>query len=154
MLCGSNGDRRISGDLENEGIDNVSLALLAQAGGGRAFVRDDTRGLAEVFRSAVVQKYRWYQASYRVDSVWHRRGFDVRLERTGAIKAGSGLAMRPSAWLDAPSHGGDLVGAATPVRTGTALLMPLLGLLLALGFLGPAWFNARRAVFRRVRRKE
>ena len=44
-LCGRNLSRRIDGDLEDDGIDNVSLEWIANVGGGQTFVSKSQKEL-------------------------------------------------------------------------------------------------------------
>lgn len=154
-LCGPYADYPIDPNLEQAGIDHVSLRWLAEAGGGIAFTRRDPQGLAEVFQRAASARYRWYELRYRVpDSFHHRYGFDVRVSLRGLARAWSELTILPSAWLDAPTADrspGDRWTTPSSMRQTVVLVVPILGLLLVLGHLGPAWFNARRAILRRAR---
>jgi hypothetical protein len=155
-LCKSYGEDTINGDLELRGIDNPSLAWLADAGGGETFVSNNHKGLAEVFLKAAAQKYKWYTVKYRIDNFYQRRTFDVRLRLKAYAQAESKVVIHPSAWMDAPSGvipDGENWFVATPLRRSLVPVMSILGLLTFLSFIGPASFNARRALFRRVRRK-
>ena len=154
-LCGPYADYPIDPNLEDAGIDHVSLRWLAEAGGGIAFTRRDPRGLAEVFQRAASTRYRWYELRYRVpDSFHHRYAFDVRVSLRGLARAWSELTILPGAWLDAPTGRrapGERWTSPSPLRETFVLVVPVVGVLLVLGHLGPAWFNARRAIFRRSR---
>ncbi len=155
-LCNQYVDRRIDRDLELAGIDHVSLQWIAEAGGGLPFVRKDSKGLAEVFRAAAAERYRWYTLYYRVpDSFYHRMTFETRL--TYAEKAVTGVKFRPSGWLDGPTGTrapGDRGITPTPLRQSVAVVLCTLSALVLLTFAGPALFNARRAVFRRIRPRQ
>jgi len=157
-LCGKYGDQRIDGHLEDYGIDDVSLEWIAEAGGGSSFVRKEPNGLAEVFQKAAAVRYRWYELRYRVPhSFFHRMSYEVRLSLSSFARAQTTVEIHPSAWMDAPGGvmvGGDGWTTKTPFRSTFALFMPILGLLVVLTFLGPAWFNARRAIFRRARNRK
>jgi hypothetical protein len=151
-LCGEYANERINGGLENKGIDNVSLELIARKGGGKSFVHNDASGLAGIFADTVIQRYNWWTVGYRVDSGWHRKSFKVELVRKGDISAAAWIHIKPNPWMDAPPpEFGDTntTSAGDPVATIAAFALPVLGLFLVLGFAGPALFNARRAVFRR-----
>ncbi len=154
-LCGKYVDYPIDGGLEDHGIDDVSLRWIAEAGNGLSFVRRDPRGLAEVFQKATAARYRWYELRYKVpDSFWHRTSFDVKLRLQSNARAETTVKIHPSAWMDAPSgykEKGERWTRMTPFRSTVALFMPVFGLLVFLTFVGPAWFNARRAMFRRAR---
>ncbi|MBN2798493.1 MAG: VWA domain-containing protein [Deltaproteobacteria bacterium] len=154
-LCGPHGDRRINNDLENYGIDNVSLTWLAEEGGGSSFVKSRPKGLAEVFQAAAAERYRWYTARYRLDGFYHRQSYFVRISLLAYAVASSTVDIHPSGWLDAPSGEVAADQWTRPGSMGRALafLMPLLGGLLLLSYLGPAVFNARRAIFRRARKR-
>lgn len=154
-LCGRFEDVRIDGGLEDQGIDHVSMQWLAEAGGGRSFVKSKPKGLAEVFEAASATRYRWYELWYRVpDSFYHRKSFDIEVQLQAYDRALSKLTVHPSPWVDAPTASHAL-GARwhTPTRFAHTLtvLMPILGLLVLASFVGPAAFNARRAIFRRAR---
>lgn len=155
-LCGQYADRRIDRDLELVGIDHVSLQWIAEAGGGLPFVRKDSKGLADVFRQAAAERYRWYTLYYRVpDNFYHRMTFETRL--TYGEKAVTAVKIHPSAWLDAPTatrEAGARWTTPTPLRHSVAVVLWILSALVLLAFVGPAAFNARRAVFRRIRPRQ
>jgi hypothetical protein len=152
-LCGKYGDYVIDRGLELEGIDHVSLDWIAEAGGGVGFMRDDSGGLAEVFKQAAAIRYRWYTIHYRVpDNFYHRQSFEARL--TYGARAETNVTIHPSPFLDAPT--GERVGAdrwvtPRPLRDSLAVLLGTLSCLVLGAYLGPAAFNARRAIFRRMR---
>lgn len=154
-LCGRYADYKIDPDLETAGIDHVSLQWLAEAGGGLAFTRRDPRGLAEVFQKAASARYRWYQLKYRLaDNFHHRRAFRVRVALDSVARAYTELSLLPSPWMDAPPgrrEAGAVWTTPTSLWSSLVLVMPVLGALVFLAFLGPAWFNARRAIFRRAK---
>ena len=62
-LCGAYGDYLIDAGgqkgLEDYGIDHISLAWMAEVGGGRSFVKRDPRGLADVFKETSAVRHRW-----------------------------------------------------------------------------------------------
>lgn len=154
-LCGRFADYRIDPDLEDVGIDHVSMQWIAEAGGGKSFVKDRAKGLAEVFASAAATRYRWYEVWYRVpDNFHHRKSFNVELQLLQGERALSTVRIHPGGWLDAPT-GTRRPGAAwhstTPFLSSLTVLMPALGVIVLAHYLGPALFNARRAVFRRAR---
>jgi hypothetical protein len=157
-LCDSFGDRRIDGDLETQGIDHVSLAWLAQAGDGKSYVRRKARTLAKVFADTAAKRYRWFQVRYRAPHpIWHRQAFDVSLRLQRGYQAQSTVTILPNPWLDAPSAtapGEERWMRLTPLRHAFSVLLPLLGGFIFFSFLGAAFFNASRALFRRVRPRD
>ena len=153
-LCGKYADQRIDGHLEDYGIDHVSLSWIAEAGGGVSFVKQDSKGLAETFGQTSRKRYRWYELHYRVDSFYHRQSFETKLRLSDVARGETSVRIYPSPWLDAPGgvrDRGERWVTATSFRRSLAFLMPLLGFLVLLTYVGPAFFNARRAVFRRAR---
>lgn len=154
-LCGQYADYRIDPSLEDAGIDHISLAWIAEAGGGVSFVKRDSRGLAETFQSAVKERYRWYEVRYRVpDPFHHRKSFDVRVRLQNLARAETTFKVYPSPWLDAPSGtraAGEQWTRPTSVARSVLVVLPILGVMVFLFYVGPAFFNARRALFRRAR---
>lgn len=154
-LCGKrHRERRIDGDLERYGIDNASLEFIANRGGGFSYVKRDIDGLAEAFQAAAAQRYSWFEVRYRVDPHYLRRSFETRLRLLSFANAEASLRIHPSAWLDAPPgltlDDGRVV--AQPYRHTATVLMPVLGLLISLGFVGAVGFNTQRILFGRARR--
>ena len=154
-LCGRrNVNRRIDGDLEKRGIDNASLEWIAKVGGGASYVRQDRDGLGEAFRGAAAERYHWFEARYRIHPHYLRRSFRTTLRLISFATAEASVEIFPSAWLDAPpgekGEGGWTV--QRPYRFIMVLLLPAFGVLLLLSFMGAAVFNAKRAMFMRVRR--
>jgi hypothetical protein len=156
-LCGEFADQQISGNLEELGIDNASLMWLADAGGGDSFIKNNHKGLADVFLTAAAQRYKWYTARYGIDSFYQRRSFDTRLRLQTFAKAQTIVWFRPSSWIDAPTPtlvpGSRWATAPAPFARTLVPVLTIFGALLFIRFLGPASQNARRAIFRRVRRK-
>lgn len=154
-LCGGYGDYPIDPSLEDAGIDHVSMQWIAEAGGGYSFVKRKPKGLADVFEAASATRYRWYELWYRVsDNLWHRRSFEVEIQLKSRERALTRFTVLPSPWLDGPTGRhelGESWHTPTPFRHTFAVLVPGLGVLLFLQFLGPAFFNARRAILRRAR---
>jgi hypothetical protein len=154
-LCGNYADYRIDPDLEDVGIDHVSLQYLAEAGGGTSFVKSQAKGLAEALAAQSATRYRWYEVWYRVpDAFYHRKSFDVELQLTTYDRAMTKVTLHPNAWLDAPTatHVEDRRWhLPRPFLASLAVLMPALGLITLLLYVGPALFNTRRAIFRRAR---
>lgn len=158
-LCGRYADSLIDNPtgtgLEDLGIDHVSLAWLAEAGGGVSFVKRDAKGLAQVFLEAAAKRYEWFELKYRVsDSIYHRKSFETEIRMQQPYVASTIVELFPSPWLDAPTarvvDGEEWVVRSSLLRTLT-ILMPVLGLLVFLNYVPAALFNARRAVLRRAR---
>ncbi|NOY27639.1 MAG: VWA domain-containing protein [Oligoflexia bacterium] len=154
-LCGRRyKDRRIDGDLELNKIDNASLNFIAERGGGFAYVKTDRDGLADAFRAAAAQRYTWFEVRYEVDPHHLRRSFETRLRLMSYADAEASVRIYPSAWLDAPPGIREADGRVDPqsYRHTAVVLMPLLGGLLSLGFVGAVLFNSGRILFGRSRR--
>jgi hypothetical protein len=154
-LCGRYADQRIDRHLEIYGIDHISLAWIAEAAGGVSFVKRDASGLADTFKHAARDRYRWYELRYRVrDSFHHRRSFDTKLRLLSLARAETTVRVHPSGWLDGPPAvraPGASWASTVPFGLSLGLLLPILGVLISLMYAGPAFFNARRALFRRAR---
>lgn len=156
VLCGAKyKDQRIDGNLEERGIDKVSLDLIARAGGGTSYVRRGKDGLGEAFRKTAALRYRWFEVRYRTDAHYLRRMFTTQLELTGIATAGASIDIHPSAWLDAPPGVADSDGwhLEQTYRHSLTRLMPALGLLVMLSFMGAAFFNIGRLFKGRLRPK-
>ncbi|MCO4747505.1 MAG: VWA domain-containing protein [Proteobacteria bacterium] len=154
VLCGQYADSMINGSLERIGIDNASLSWMALAGGGESFVKNNDRGLAEVFKAAAAVRYGWFQLRYKVDGFHHRRSFETKVKLLAFARSGATTTFHPSAWLDGPSVVAEDARWRTPLGAGATMgpLMTVLGMLVLLHFMGPAGFNARRAMFRRAKK--
>jgi hypothetical protein len=156
-LCGKRfRDRRIDGDLENRGIDNASLEWIARIGGGASYVRQDQQGLGEAFKGAAAERYTWFESRYRIDPFYLRRKFKTTLRLVSFATAEASVVIHPNAWLDAPPGMRDERGwtIQRPYTFMLVVLVPAFGLLLWLSYLGGAVFNAKRAMFMRVRRPQ
>jgi len=154
-LCGRRfRDSRIDGQLELLGIDNASLEFIADRGGGFSYVRQGVDGLAEAFQSAAAQRYGWFEVRYHVDPHYLRRSFETRLRLMSYANAEASVRIYPSAWLDAPPGRTEADGrvVSQPFSHTATVLMPVMGLLVALGFVGAVGFNTRRILFGRARR--
>jgi hypothetical protein len=152
-LCGrGNAVRRVDGDLENRGVDNAALEWIAVQGDGESFVSRDVDGLATAFKAAAPRAYRWFEARYTVDPLFLRRSFDATVRLEAMAKTEATIRLHPSGWLDAPPGTVGPDGRVKPVSFAAtaALVMPVLGSLVALHYLPPALFNVRRALFSRV----
>jgi hypothetical protein len=149
-LCKKQQSRRIDGDLEKFGIDNASLMWIAHTGGGESYVRTEKKGLGEAFASAAAQRYNWFEVRYRMDPLHMRRSFETMVKLTSYAGAEAKITFHPSGWFDPPSArtGPDGWAVPTPLRASLALLLPILGGLLSIMFLGAASYNMRRAIFR------
>lgn len=156
LLCGDLKHNRIDSGLDQSHIDNVSLQWLASAGGGKSFIRADHRKLKEVFAETAPTRYKWYKVKYRVDPQYHRSSFTSTIELKQFVSARASTTFHPSAWFDAPSglpaDDGDQWVEPGDIRRATAFTVPVLGVFILLTFFGPAFFNARRAVFRGSRK--
>ncbi len=154
-LCHGFGDYLINGGVEMKGVDNTALSWIARTGGGAAFISRTTEGLAEAFKSAAAVRYRWFEARYKIDPFFLRRSFETKLRLSTLLRSEAAIKIHPSGWLDAPPGVPGPQGwtEAAPLRATTTLVLPVLGLLAALGYLPAAWFNVRRALFSRVARK-
>jgi len=129
---------------------------MADVGGGTSFVKRNHKGLAQVFQAAAAERYEWYSVRYRVDGFYHRQAYESRINLLSYAYASTTIKVHPSGWLDAPSprrQGTETFSSPTPFRASVAFLMPILGVLVLITYLGPALFNARRAIFRRARNK-
>jgi hypothetical protein len=160
LLCSNDNteypNQIINGDLELQGIDNQSLYYIAQAGNGESYVRRDAKGLAEVFIKTAAKKYEWYTIFSEQDPYFHRRSFDARVRLKGGTQGEATVHFYPSPWLDAPT--GTIPEeerwfVSTPFRAALGPLLMMLGALSTLRFVGPAWFNTKRALFRRPKDK-
>ncbi|HJN75115.1 MAG TPA: vWA domain-containing protein [Myxococcota bacterium] len=151
-VCGKFAKRKIDGDLERFAIDNASLVWIARQGGGSAYTRRDSRGLGEAFRDAAAVRYDWFEVRYQLDVAYLRRSFDTKIRLKDFSQAESAITLYPSAWFDGPPAEIDSEGWAQPVpfRQSAAFMMPSLGLLVGLSFLGAALYNIRRVAFGRV----
>jgi len=156
-LCGRNRvNRRISGDLELEGIDDISLRWIADRGQGKAMITRTQDKLAEGFKAAAQRRYEWFEVRYRVDPKEMRRRFKVKMRLPSQTVAEAQVEIWPHAWLDGPpgETWNDGWRDVSPFRHTFTVLMPILGLLIGLSQLGAALFNTRRALFGRVRRRK
>ncbi len=156
QLCGKFINRPIDGDLERYGIDNASMAWIADVGGGFDFVKNTKEGLGEAFQAAAAKRYTWFEVRYRVDPFYLRRAFRSRMRLLTFASAESSVMVYPSAWLDAPPGVEGEDGWHEPrtyLHTATVAI-PALGAVLAVTYLTAAWFNSRRALLRRGRRRK
>ncbi len=153
-LCRSYAKDTIDGDLERRGIDNPSLMWLSEWGGGESFVKNNHKGLSDVFLKAASQNYKWYTVRYEIDSYYMRRSFDSKVRLLAYAQGESSIRFLPSPWLDAPPSEippGERWTAPVPFSKSISLTLIVLGLLSLMALFGPAMFNIRRALFRRPR---
>ncbi len=154
QLCGKRfAYMTIDGNLERYGIDNASLAIIADAGGGTSYVKETKDGLAEAFRAAAPMRYRWFELRYRTDPFYLRRKFKTGIKLTSFATAEASVELFPSAWLDGPPgvEGEDGWTKSQSYLHTTVVVMPVLGLLVALSYVGAVVFNTRRVLFGRTR---
>ena len=169
QLCGGDGDLPINNGLEKKFIDGVSLRRMAYLGGGKAFLGSDPSRLRSHFKKTAPPRYRWYTYRYRLPPSSLRSRFSTTVRLKTSVNAQSTMTWFPSPWLDAPpgeallafgdsaaTSNGQPADPATPgpaaLRYATSLLLLILGILMCISFLGPAWFNGRRAVMRRSKK--
>lgn len=153
-LCGQKyKGERIDGYLETLGIDNASLAWIAEVGGGASFVKQKANGLGVAFQAAAAEQYEWFEVRYRLDPFYLRRSFETTLRLAAFAEAEASIELHPSAWLDGPpgERAEDGWTRQSSLAHTVGLVLPLLGLLVASSFLSPAWLNARRIVLGRLR---
>lgn len=152
-LCRGLADVRIDGELERAGVDNIALRRISQVGGGATYIRRDARGLADAFKAAAATRYEWFEARYQVDPFHLRREFDTRIRVLTAGQPEATISFRPSGWFDGPPGvpGGEGWTRPASVLAVTAYALPLLGLLVVLGYLPAAVVNAARHLRGRVR---
>jgi hypothetical protein len=154
-ICGAkNIDKRIDGDLERKGIDNASLEWIARRAGGTAYVRQDKAGLGEAFQGAAAERYGWFEVRYSTHPFWLRRKFNTRLRLVNFATAEASVNFYPSAWLDAPPGRLDNNGwtEPRPYHFTAVVLLPFLGLMICMSFMGATLFNTRRVLLGRLRR--
>jgi hypothetical protein len=153
-LCGSYQRKRIDGDIERLGIDNASLAWIAEAGGGSSFVSNSEKGLADAFRRAAAVRYSWFEVRYDHDPLYMRRRFKTTLQLSGQYSVRSWVKITPSSWFDGPPGVTDATGWTRPrsfIYT-LAIFVPLLSLFLVLSYWGVVGLNIRRGLLGRIRR--
>ena len=152
-LCGKFRNVRIDGDLENRGIDNVSLEWIAKVGGGQSFVSKNKKGLANAFVQAAALRYKWFELRYKVSPTWLRETFVSKIQIKTLASATSEITIYPHAWLDAPNGKLREDGWTDPRQPyySSVLFTNVVGGLLLLSILGAAFFNIRRNVMGRLR---
>jgi hypothetical protein len=153
-LCRTLAGERIDGGVETRGVDNEALARIARVGGGGSYVRRDTDGLAEAFKAAAAMRYEWFELRYQVDPFYLRRTFVTKVRLLSLFGMEASMRIHPSGWLDGPPGIVDEEGWARPApfRHSLRLLLPALAILVILGYLPAALYNARRPFRARIRR--
>ena len=161
LLCGEDADRRIDGALEREGIDNVSLQLLAKEGGGGVYVGQDARDLAGFLAGRVRRLHRWFEVYARLDGAARpefrqrfRRPMDLVLDLRRPLRAEAHWTFFPHPWFDAAPAAvldQDPWSRRGSVWRATSLVVAWLGALWTLVAVALGLFHARRAVLRRPR---
>lgn len=155
-LCRGQAGQIIDAGVELRGVDNAALSWIARTGGGSSFVSRTTAGLADAFKAAAAMRYGWFEARYQVDPFFLRRDFETKLRLVNLFRTEATMRFHPNGWLDAPPGAPDEKGWAQPAswwRT-TGVVLPVVGALIALGYLPAAWVNVTRALFGRLRRRK
>jgi hypothetical protein len=153
VLCGKYRNIQIDGDLENRGIDNVSLEWIAKVGGGQSFVSKDEKGLANAFIQAASLRYKWFELRYKVSPTWLRETFVSKIQIKTLASSTSEITIYPHAWIDGPTGKIREDGWTDPRKSyhASVLFMNIIGLFLLLSILGAAFFNIRRNLMGRLR---
>jgi hypothetical protein len=155
-LCGDKAAQRIDGVLDRDGIDNVSLSYIADAGGGDVYVGEDPGAVARFIANAGAMMYEWYELRVRLDEKDQQR-FRQRLPMQLNIRFPRQLETRlsffPGPYLDAPSAEPGPDGFARPstVAQATADLLLGLGATFLMFAMGIGGYHLRRAVIRMAR---
>jgi hypothetical protein len=157
-VCGDAVDTRIDGTLDARGIDNVSLAYMAEAGGGRTYAGTDSRALARFLADAGTRLYRWYEVRARLEEGEQQRfrtRIPLRLNVRFPRQVESRFVLFPNPYVDgppgSPGAGGGFAGPGD-LRQTTAELVLGLGATFALFVLAIGGYHLRRAVIRMARR--
>lgn len=159
-LCGDYPDQGIDsswgeGALERF-VDNPSLEFIVDAIGGEKPVFNSSEdAIAEMFLKAASKTYSWYELRYEVDPLHMRHSFETRVIVDAAARGESTVTFVGSPWVDAPSGAPskeDLTFLRSPFLRSLAVVGTLLGLMVTGLYVGPALFNARRALLRRARK--
>lgn len=153
MLCRNLADQLIDGGVERNGVDNEALARIAEVGGGKPYVSQDTDGLAEAFKAAAAMRYRWFEMRYQLDPSFLRRAFLTRIKLVSLYGMEASIRIHPNAWIDAPPGvvGEDGWARPAPFRVTLRFMLPLIAGLITLGYLPAALYNARRPFRGRAR---
>ncbi len=159
LLCGADAGQRIDGALEKRGIDNASLSMLADAGGGRTYVGEDVRDLATFLAGSVTRLHKWFEVYIRLDAERHqefrqrfRAPMPLLLQASGPQRVESRLTFYPHPWIDEP-RAALAPGApwSSRGRVGAVLgwVVLAIGAHLLIVALGVAWRHGARAIGRR-----
>ena len=126
---------------------------MADVAAARSYVKQRRDGLGDAFRAAAAKRYSWFEVRYRVDPFYLRRAFTSRLRLRAGATAEASVKIHPSGWLDAPPGRIGEDGWVVHQSFGQAavVLIPVMSVLVGLGFLAPILYNVRRAVFGRAR---
>ena len=163
-LCSKFQNETINANLENKGIDNVSLEWLAKVGGGKSFVTNRSSLLGRAFQQVATLKYHWFELRYKINPQLLRQSFFSRIKLTGQGVESSKIQIHPHGWLDAPTgtesdltcdnNGENCTTWTRPTSYLHVLtiLFPLLGILLFLSILNAGLYNIRRVLTGRLRR--
>ena len=145
QLCGADVGRVIDGDLEDDGIDNPTLAYLARAGGGETVVTEDPLALARFLLRAGAPRHRWYEVRASLPeglAALFRTRIPMRVDVRGVEASHAELVFIPHPLLDLPA-----VGSATALASAWVLDAVGLSLAALLALVGGR--NLRRALLRR-----
>ncbi|MEC8276104.1 MAG: vWA domain-containing protein [Myxococcota bacterium] len=154
-LCNRNREVRIDGNLENKGIDNASLAWIADVGEGSSFVKRSARGLGEAFTLAAAKRYLWYELRYKIHPSNLDRQFVTRLRLNTFADASAEVTLYPNAWMDLPPGKGmkdSNWSEKQSIFHSLSVLIPILSLLIFFPMLSPMLINVRRILSGRRRR--
>lgn len=156
-LCGTagNAERVINADLENFGVDNRGLTLIAVDGGGDAIITQSKAQVAKAFEDAAARRYAWFELRYKIDPFYLRRAWTTRITIESAGSPQAEVRFIPNPWLDTPPATIDAKGQASiaPFSRTLGVVLPLLGAFISLSYLPAAMFNVRRAIFGLVPRR-
>jgi hypothetical protein len=155
-LCRGKGAEVIDGGVERAGVDNAALDLIAFRGGGKSYVARTSDGLADAFVDAAAQRYKWFEARYRLDPFYLRRSFEAKLKMTALFRNETTIRIFPSGWIDGPPGiiGKDGWARQNSLLATSTVILPVLGLLITLAYLPAAVFNVRRAMFSVISRRK
>ena len=147
-LCGSAKNKKIDGDLETLGIDNVSLEWIAKTAKGESFVKRSSKELASAFKKAAAIRYKWFEVRYKVSPTWVRQTFTTDFQIKNFANARSTINIYPHAWLDGPpgKERSDKWTDPKSSRHSAVIFMNIIGGLLFISILGAAIFNIRRVL--------
>lgn len=151
-LCGPAVAERIDGGLEKRGIDNVSLAWIAEAGGGRTLVHEEAGMVAGFLAQTGTALHAWYELRMHLDAIHQqrfRRALPVMVQVRSPRVASATLTLRPNPLFDQAPRGEGDVAAPTPAVAAFRVVMLGLAATFALLASPVAWHHARRALLRR-----